>query len=106
MFLFSNKKENSRPVVQTIPEEILTILSPGLTLRDPREIRAFVFGTAPRLSPENLHAVVSFLADSHLSDNGRNLENLLASDSLARSFLAYQLVHDKENGCRQPVLLC
>ncbi|MCD8542460.1 MAG: hypothetical protein LRY69_03265 [Gammaproteobacteria bacterium] len=35
-----------------------------------------------------------------MSDNGSNLENLLASDSLARSFLAYQLVHDKQNACQ------
>ncbi|MCD8542461.1 MAG: hypothetical protein LRY69_03270 [Gammaproteobacteria bacterium] len=55
MFWSSSKKENSRRVIQTIPAEIITRLKrheteeqvlidlAALPLRDPTEIRAFVF---------------------------------------------------------------
>lgn len=102
-------KKNTVTVLQTAPEDIAqTLETQGLTEQalihlaalsfdDIAVMRNFVFTVVSHVDREQIKQVVAFLVEDWLKRNRRDVTKLLASKSLTRSFLAYQLVHHKED---------
>ncbi len=60
-------------------------------------IRDFVVTVGPFLTVDKLHALVNGLIRRRLEGEDESVRNMLEKETLARSFLAYELVHHKES---------
>jgi len=108
MWFLNSKASNVSAVLQSVPadvaaslkekgptEQVLTDLA-ALSFSDVDVMRAFVLDVAPSLPSESLHQVAHHLARTRLKANNKDVKDLFATATLARSFLGYEFVHHKE----------
>lgn len=77
----------SQEVLKALDEEVFESLE---------AIRDFVLTVGSQLKADQIHAVANGLINLRL-EKSDGVRNMLAQETLARSFFAYELVHNKEN---------